>query len=492
MITFLFFTIILPSCEGLDDHYSTNPNLRLDFSQDTLSFDTIFSSIGSTTGQFLIYNRNSEPLNMESIRLDGAEETGFRMNVDGRKGTHFENIGILAKDSMYVFVEVTVNPNGSNQPLLIEDSVVFIVNGIQQRVLLQAYGQDVHLYKEGVRFEEDITLQADKPYLIYDYMAIAPNTTVTIQEGATFYMHKNTDVRVDGSLIAEGTRDLPITFRGDRLDNILEDLPYDRTPAQWGGIYFGTESYGNKFDYVIVRNGVNGIVCPASDPAKSKLILSNSQITNMDENVLKAINCHIEVSNTELTNARDTLVTLRGGFYRFTHCTLANYMTIFSRKDANTYTLHVSNALTEEQSVVLDAGFDNCVIDGIYSPGETLESDDGEIVLDILNPLEFDYYFNHCVLKTKEENNSQYNNVLIVPYNTNRIYKMFRMTGGKENQYAYDFQLDADTIVGVGAADPAITALYPVDRRGVNRLTGTNGPTIGAYEFVEKEKEEEK
>ena len=31
---------------------------------------------------------------------------------------------------------------------------------------------------------------------------------------------------------------------------------------------------------------------------------------------------------------------------------------------------------------------------------------------------------------------------------------------------------------------------YPIDRYGVNRLTSSNGPTIGAYEFVQEETED--
>ena len=86
---------MLPACDGLDDHYSTNPTYRLSFSTDTLAFDTIFSTIGSTTRQFMIYNKNSEPLSIESIMLASGEATGFRMNVDGRKGSSFNNVGIL-------------------------------------------------------------------------------------------------------------------------------------------------------------------------------------------------------------------------------------------------------------------------------------------------------------------------------------------------------------------------------------------------------------
>ena len=174
---FLPFIIIifltLSACDELDDHYATNPAYRLSFSTDTLAFDTVFSTVGSTTKQLMIYNKNDEPLNIESILLASGETTGFRINVDGRKGSTFNNVSILEQDSMYVFVEVTVNPNNGNQPLLVQDSILFQVNGNRQSVLLEAYGQDVHLYKGGKTFDRDTTLPADKPYLIYDSLTIS-------------------------------------------------------------------------------------------------------------------------------------------------------------------------------------------------------------------------------------------------------------------------------------------------------------------------------
>ena len=142
--TYLFYILLvswlglLVSCDGLEEYYATNPTLRLSFSTDTLAFDTVFSSVGSTTRQFMVYNRHDEPLNMEQVMLASGEASGFRMNLDGRKGSRFQQVGIAAQDSMYVFVEVTVNPHGQNQPLLVQDSILFTVNGVRQSVLLDA------------------------------------------------------------------------------------------------------------------------------------------------------------------------------------------------------------------------------------------------------------------------------------------------------------------------------------------------------------------
>lgn len=198
----LFLVATLPvwftGCEGLDEHYSTNPNYRLAFSVDTLSFDTVFTTIGSATKQFLIYNRNNEALNIQSIMLASGGESGFRLNVDGRKGDYFDNVGILAEDSMFVFVEVTVDPNDSNQPLLVEDSVVFITNGQTQSVLLEAYGQNMHLYKGGLHITRDTTLSADLPHLIYDSLTVENGATLRLSEGTTLYMHDKANIIVSG------------------------------------------------------------------------------------------------------------------------------------------------------------------------------------------------------------------------------------------------------------------------------------------------------
>ena len=169
----LFFIVLnLLSCDGLDENYSNNPNHRLSFSVDTLSFDTVFTTIGSATKEFMIYNRNDQPLLISEIMLASGEETGFRINVDGRKGDHFQDVRIQADDSLYVFVEVTVNPNASNQPLLVDDSIIFTTNGVKQSVRLEAYGQNVNLYKNGLILTQDTHFTAERPYLIYDLSLI--------------------------------------------------------------------------------------------------------------------------------------------------------------------------------------------------------------------------------------------------------------------------------------------------------------------------------
>ena len=176
----LFFIVLnLLSCDGLDENYSNNPNHRLSFSVDTLSFDTVFTTIGSATKEFMIYNRNDQPLLISEIMLASGEETGFRINVDGRKGDHFQDVRIQADDSLYVFVEVTVNPNASNQPLLVDDSIIFTTNGVKQSVRLEAYGQNVNLYKNGLILTQDTHLQPNGPTLYMTVWLFLPTSRST-------------------------------------------------------------------------------------------------------------------------------------------------------------------------------------------------------------------------------------------------------------------------------------------------------------------------
>lgn len=477
LVAFLFNLL---ACDGLDENYSTNPNHRLAFSTDTLSFDTIFTTIGSATKAFMVYNPNAQPLLISEIILASGEETGFRINVDGRKGDHFQDVRIPAEDSLYVFVEVTVNPNAENQPLLVEDSVIFTTNNVKQSVRLEAYGQNVNLYSQGLTVTEDTRFTAERPYLIYDSLVIAPNVTLTIDPGVTFYMHDAAKVIAYGTIAAKGTREQPILFRGDRLDFILQEvLPYDRTPSQWGGIFFRPESYHNILDHVIVRNGQTGLTFEKSSPEESKLKLSNSQITNMGDNLFAAFNCNIEVTNTELTNAGGGVAVLIGGKYQFIHCTLANFMTL---KKRTTACLTLANNANSE-NYPLQATFENCIIDGSFDAGK--ENYKGELNLSIDEAAPFDYQFNHCVIKSVGENNEQFKEVLFT-----KESPTYRLQGGEKNKYAYDFRPDSTNTLGVGKADIFITQQYPIDRYGVNRLTN-DGPDIGAYEYVPKENKEE-
>lgn len=125
---------------------SINTNSDIVFSTDTLMFDTLFATLGSTTKSFTIRNTQKKEIILNSIQLVGGVNSPYRMNVDGDVGTNFSNIKIPAKDSIYVFVEVTIDPNSAPLPFIVEDSILFALDGNTYQVQLNTYGKKCTFY----------------------------------------------------------------------------------------------------------------------------------------------------------------------------------------------------------------------------------------------------------------------------------------------------------------------------------------------------------
>ena len=191
-------------------------NGHLEFSLDTLVFDTVFTTIGSTTGQFKIYNRNSKTILVDEVELMGGVNSPFRINLDGISGLTHQDITVEANDSLFLFVEVTLDINGQNTPMVIEDSIRFKTNGLNQYIKLAVWGQDAYFYYND-------TVQgawaADKPHVIYGYALVDSSKTLTIEAGTQVHLHKNSILYIyKGSLNVNGFLDNEVVFQGDRLE----------------------------------------------------------------------------------------------------------------------------------------------------------------------------------------------------------------------------------------------------------------------------------
>lgn len=461
---------ILSACDTTEEGYIDNPNNSLDFSTKIVSFDTVFSTAGSATSSFNIYNNNDKTIFVNDIILAGGGESGFRVCLDGKKGNRFRSVSIQAGDSLTVTVGVTVNPN-DKQAILMQDSLLLSCNGRTESVLLEACGQDVNYIKNGL-ISEDTYFDAEKPYFVYDSLVIAPKTTLVIQEGTVIYMHDRASIVDYGTLIAKGTLTQPIQFRGDKQGLDLATIsPFDHAPSRWGGIFLQNSSFYNEMEHVVVQDCSFGITMEKSSPETSKLFIKDSQVTNSEDNILSCFDCKMEAINTEFSNAGGCVVLLLGGDYSFTHCTIANFLPI---QDRAAETLTVSNN-ANNINYPLFATFDNCVIDGNFPVSEGNYY--GELNLSDANGTPFDYRFNHCLIKSEELNGLQFDDVIFTDKSPT-----YRLNGGSASRNKYDFRPKSSDIL-VGKADMDISAKYPKDKNGVNRIKN-NAPTIGAYEYA--------
>jgi len=130
------------ACE--EQTFDTSSSSKLDFSRDTIRFDTVFTSIGSATRSLKVYNTSEEWVRISDISLGNSDK--FRINVDGVSGTSFSNIDIPPSDSIWLFAEVTVDPDQplSESPFVITETMSFETNGQNQSIVIDAWGQNAN------------------------------------------------------------------------------------------------------------------------------------------------------------------------------------------------------------------------------------------------------------------------------------------------------------------------------------------------------------
>ena len=142
LLPFLVGVALFSGCRK--DKLFTDDPVTLDFSQSEVLFDTVFAvspPIGTVTKRFRVVNPNTLGVRVD-IALEGGTPSPFRINVDGAAGTSFQDVEILGGDSIYVFVEASLDQSGQSTPLIHEDHIVFLANGTEQKVKLLESGLD--------------------------------------------------------------------------------------------------------------------------------------------------------------------------------------------------------------------------------------------------------------------------------------------------------------------------------------------------------------
>lgn len=347
----LIATILMNSCHK-EQFAKTG---ALSFSTDTLTFDTVFTTLGSTTRYFKVRNTQSKSLMVSDIKLMQLQGNQFRINVDGVSGTEFKNVDIPAHDSIYVFVEVTVNPNNLTNPFIILDQIQFTTNGTTQAVTLEAMGQNAY-YHFSEHITGMVTWPNDKPHIVVNrngglpILAIDSNATLNLLPRTQIYMGPSALITVDGTLNAHGNDwSDSIVFQYIRRD-------YQNAPGQWLGITYSRVATINM-DHVIVDQSNFGISDEyvldvlaqaqittsdirnyGSNPIPS-VTLDKCIIRNCSSSALTALRTNLTATNCLMHSSGGNMVVLAlGGTYNLNNCTMANVY--------NQYTNHQSPSLT--------------------------------------------------------------------------------------------------------------------------------------------------
>ncbi len=466
IIHFSLIISIIYSCTK--ENFITDSSAKLQFSADTIMFDTIFTEIGSATQRFKVYNQYNSSLNISKIFLAKGKNSKYRLNINGLKSNEANDIEIRPKDSMYIFVEVTINPN--RDAMLEQDSIVFQTNGNLQDIKLIAWGQDVYLVN-GQKVPTQ-TWTNEKPFLVYNSMLIDTYEKLTIEEGTKIYFHKNSRLFVKGTIEVKGTLTNPVVFQGDRLEKEYEDVP-----GQWVGIWLTAGSKRNKFDYAIIKNAIIGIqVDTLAEQNTPTLVLTNSRIEHHTFAGLYAQGSTVYATNSVFGDCGYYSIALTiGGSYEFYNCTIANYWNPgYSNRRTpavflNNYYLYNKIPIVRNLTKAI---FGNCIIYGNYG---------NEIDYDYKESGTFSYQFNHCLMRIDltKHNTTDKNH-----FNQNIINEIPKFKKIEK----YNYQLDTLSPAKDKADIETVIFQYlnlQYDYNGNSRLLD-KAPDIGAFERFEK------
>jgi len=472
----------------------------LSFSKDTVYLDTVFTNIGSSTYLLKVYNKNNKNISIPNISLGRGESSFYRLNVDGTPGKTFENIEISAKDSIYIFIETTINYNNVTNPIY-TDSIVFSGGGHLQDVKLVTLVKDANflfpqkdlngvietitigidddgekINVNGFYLDGNTTFTNEKPYVIYGYCGVASNNTLTVDPGASIYFHSNSGLIVDknATLLINGELNNEVTIGGDRLEP-----EYSNTPGQWGTIWLRAGSKNHYINHALIKNASTGITIDSiSSNSAPTLTIKNTQIYNSSNFGILAKETNIEGKNLVINNSgKSSLACTIGGTYNFTHSTFVNYWINSLRQYPsvvinNYFSNTENNQITLEPRDLLAANFTNCIIDG---------NNNIELIIDQVDGSVFNYLFKNNMIKFIDYSNSYAN---IPTYNfedTNHyLNNIFNGNPDFKSPSENEFIIGQDS-EGIEKADLQGTTNVPIDILGVIR---TKPADIGAYQHI--------
>ncbi len=501
----LALIVLWSSCRNDFDTLPSTGNLE--FSRDTVYLDTVFSNIGSSTYNLKVYNRSDEDISIPSVRLGQGENSFYRLNVNGSAGKTFSNVEILAKDSIFVFVETTIDVNSfpNNLQFLYTDAIEFDTGSNQQNVELVTLVQDaVFLFPE--RFgdgttetlnlgmdaegndvliegffldDDELNFTNEKPYVIYGYAAVPPTKTLTVDAGARVHFHENSGllvanqatIKANGALSADPELlENEIIFQGDRLEPAFEDVP-----GQWGTIWLTAGSTAHEFNFTTIKNAVVGILMDSNDGSNNPtLSLKNTQIYNSGNVGLLARTGNVDGENLVITNSgQSSLFLSLGGTYNFRHSTFGNY---WNRSFRNFPAVVIDNSLQVSETEIdvedLEANFSNCIIYG---------SEAREFFLNAEPEAAFNFNFSNSLLRFEDPQGQFAGNPLFdfsnTTFYTNCVFNA--------DPVFFNTQLNQLFISNESAANgignPATAQQVPFDLLGTPR---GNPSDAGAYESV--------
>jgi hypothetical protein len=511
VLGFLGLLLAMTSCRT--DFDFTQSTGTLQFSRDTIYLDTVFTDIGSSTYTLKVYNNSGTNISIPTIGFAKGAASKYRMTVDGmaeNAAKSFSNVELLAKDSLYIFIETTANIADANPTdFLYTDQIVFTSVNTAQKVELVTLIKDAYFIfpnkvgsvSDSINFGFDRkgeiiqvlgrNLQENhpdngneyiwnntKPYVVYGYAGVPDGKILTVNPGARIHFHADSGIIVQegGTLNIAGAPSITenleneVLFEGDRLEpNFAE------TPGQWGAIYLRQGSLNHSIKNLTLKNATIGIYADF----QTTLAVENTQIYNSSVLGILGTFATIDGFNVVInsrTRGVGALACSLGGTYNFTHCTFNN-----QSSSSTQFAVIVDNFLKYANGQVLSfpltaANFNNCIIFGSNSRQFILSKSDNEA---------FNYKFTNCLVKF---NNSDpiFNGSLLYDFENANLFdncliakNSFDLKSDFLNPSENKLQIGTDS-----AAKGTGNSTFSVGTSDILGSSRGSSSDMGAYNFV--------
>ena len=505
LLLLIGFAVSLTSCRNDFEFESSTGGLE--FSKDTVYLDTVFTNIGSSTYTLKVYNKSDKNISIPKVQLAKGEASKYRLMVDGIPGKIFDDVELLAKDSMFIFIEVTANVIDANtNDFLYTDQILFGEGSNTQKVELVTLIQDaIFLYPQkfsngttetlpigddeiyGFYLDENDVVNGNelhwtnsKPYVVYGYAAVPSNKTLVVDAGTRVHFHaesglivaNNASIHVNGTHSTTTALENEVIFEGDRLEPDFSEIP-----GQWGTIWLTQGSTNNQISNLTIKNATVGLLVSGNDGTSTPtLTLENSQIYNCSNVGILARTGNIEGKNLVINNCgQASFAGSFGGSYEFVHCTFANY---WSRPNQTAVSLDdfIQTSSDYIYESLIKANFKNCIIYGSSNLSINLQKKGTTTA--------FNYNFDHCLLKFIDYNNISTSNPLYQFSNTNLYTTCLIATNTSINKPDFENPTNNKLRIGENSAAKGTAKTQYSTFNDLLNQSRTGATDMGAYNWT--------
>ena len=372
----------------------------LEYSNDTLLFDTLFTEQGSITKRLKIYNVSDQDFLIPSIGVFGGAASSYEIIVNGISSHIHEDILLRSNDSLLLLAKVFIDPTDENLPFIVHDSIEVVLKNKREYIDLISWGQNAHFLSDSILNCDQIWVN-DKPYVIYDNILISEGCKLEIEPGVRIYSHFNSSIYVAGQIQVNGSSTEPVVFTNDRLDKNYENLP-----GQWNGIYILEGSTNNLFEFVNIRNSIYGLrIGNPDEDSEFDTFLKQVKIENCSDYGILAFTSDVHLQNTLILNSGiSAFGGYAGGHYYIENSNFINHNLGYIRREV---LFEFSDNIVLADQSILSSDLELTLINSIIW-GPMFE----EINFSLSGNTNSQYLFSHSLLKSSDSQWNSNNNIL--------------------------------------------------------------------------------